>query len=1088
MAASALLRLAIVLQSAVSAAAAEPNADPPAVGYQTCVSLDGSRHHTSNALETAVCEDAQTDSARSAAELLQMQAGRRQAAARGAAHSRGVSAVAWPAPDGTDRAGSLDGGARLVAPPAPGLAGEQAEIDDGVLGQPPEDAAVTAAGPSAGVPPEAEGELRTADPPELSSLQLHAPNQDVEQQLMAAAEDLSALAARLPASMPPEGLDLPLPAPELRQAPPASESLGPPKLVAASVSAEQAALGPAGWKQHAARPMVPAVQPRPSEERMALLGTSLRLGNDSKKASKAEQQTVKKPKSVQAQPSGGKPTANAADASKVDSVRTKLHHLKTDKGALQAEGIQENKASDTEALLISLAVNSGIVFVGAVIFSYLRKTFPAVFMNNALKEPHKVPQASERFFGWIGDSLRLTFDQVYAATGTLDAAMFIEYCHLAMKLVAIIGLPMCISLIPLHYIYGDPEDTSTPAAGPGSLDMLSINNVPDGHWLFIMHAVWTWFVVITAEKLVYDSMDRFMHLRKDWLKSMPKPRSSTVLVDNIPIEFRSDQALKDHFEEIVGEDQILRVYIVRHTEHLLELQADMDSHDHQLHMAEEAWHRSGKDERQRPSHVDQRYTSGEVVDSIDYYRRMKQSTERRVAMERERVRRCAESGDLSVLSSSAFVTFRHRKQADMFLVLHLSPDDSEFRLSQPPDPEDVIYENLMMDKRIVLLKQLLGFSLIGAIFLCFMPLIGGMSQATNLDNLREHIPFVRHIVERNGWIVPIWDGLMRCWALNLVMGFLPLILTVIFYRFFSLKSASSLQVRMTRYYFYWQVLFILLITAMVGNVLDTLKTVTDSPMQVFFLLAESLPLASDFYLNYQVIIWTTHIWELMRFAPFVKFLALRSVCSTERARSLAEPEDQNYYGIGCRTCRLSLQLLIGLTFCSITPMITVLTFVDFAICRVVYGYLLVYAEGRKPDMGGEYWVQQLHHLQEGLIIYIFVMTGVILDRASSGPPGSGQGYVGIAVAVALLYQVVSYNRFYHRFHWRSMSLRDVKNDHKHEKRTPTRRTYDQPELYDPESDHQEEHRHHSSKSSPRNSRKPSEVPLGAGSLLRTACC
>ena len=33
------------------------------------------------------------------------------------------------------------------------------------------------------------------------------------------------------------------------------------------------------------------------------------------------------------------------------------------------------------------------------------------------------------------------------------------------------------------------------------------------------------------------------------------------------------------------------------------------------------------------------------------------------------------------------------------------------------------------------------------------------------------------------------------------------------------------------------------------------------------------------------------------------------------------------------------------------------------------GYLLVYSETTKPDLGGEFWCLQLQHLQKGLFLY-----------------------------------------------------------------------------------------------------------------------
>merc|ERR1719323_2372673 len=98
--------------------------------------------------------------------------------------------------------------------------------------------------------------------------------------------------------------------------------------------------------------------------------------------------------------------------------------------------------------------------------------------------------------------------------------------------------------------------------------------------------------------------------------------------------------------------------------------------------------------------------------------------------------------------------------------------------------------------------------------------------------------------------------------------------------------------------------------------------------------------------------WGTLALNLTRYFNVFKFLTLSSVCREERARELAEPEDQDWYGFGGRSARFTESMVIGLLFCSLSPLIILLTLVNFAICRAVYGYLLVFAETRKSDLGG----------------------------------------------------------------------------------------------------------------------------------------
>merc|ERR1719188_1040262 len=139
-----------------------------------------------------------------------------------------------------------------------------------------------------------------------------------------------------------------------------------------------------------------------------------------------------------------------------------------------------------------------------------------------------------------------------------------------------------------------------------------------------------------------------------------------------------------------------------------------------------------------------------------------------------------------------------------------------------------------------------------------------------------------------------------------------------------------------------------------------------------------MPSSTHFYMNFMMLQWVTHAMNLTRYVNLFKYLALVPIVGQTKAKEMSEPEDQDYYGIGSRSARWSLNLLIGLVFSSLSPLICLFTLVNFALCRLVYGYLIVYAEERKPDLGGVFFMQQLNHLMKGLVIYAALMVGVIL--------------------------------------------------------------------------------------------------------------
>merc|ERR1719219_1176821 len=111
-----------------------------------------------------------------------------------------------------------------------------------------------------------------------------------------------------------------------------------------------------------------------------------------------------------------------------------------------------------------------------------------------------------------------------------------------------------------------------------------------------------------------------------------------------------------------------------------------------------------------------------------------------------------------------------------------------------------------------------------------------------------------------------------------------------------------------------------------------------------------MPDASHFYMSYIILQCTLQVWSLIRSAQLGKFLAAKAIFTEEEAHNLAEPEDQDYFGIGSRSARATIILMIGIIFSTLSPVVAVLSTAFFFVARLVYGYLIVFAETHKPDL------------------------------------------------------------------------------------------------------------------------------------------
>merc|ERR1712151_751579 len=126
-----------------------------------------------------------------------------------------------------------------------------------------------------------------------------------------------------------------------------------------------------------------------------------------------------------------------------------------------------------------------------------------------------------------------------------------------------------------------------------------------------------------------------------------------------------------------------------------------------------------------------------------------------------------------------------------------------------------------------------------------------------------------------GKLQPIWISLAPSVGLLTMVSFLPTLLLLIFRSCFHLKAEIWEQKALQNWYFVFQVVFVILITA-VNSVVGTdavafIRALVEAPFSVFSLLADSMPEASHYYWNFLVTAWSSHFMNLTRQAQFWKY-------------------------------------------------------------------------------------------------------------------------------------------------------------------------------------------------------------------------
>jgi len=674
------------------------------------------------------------------------------------------------------------------------------------------------------------------------------------------------------------------------------------------------------------------------------------------------------------------------------AVTTTINISQTRGGA--AMGVKANEEGDLAAFVSALVFNTMCVIMFVCVFMHFRKNYPMMYNGNVNKKI--VPRVPEdTTWGWVRATWATTIPEVADSIG-LDNALLLKFDEMSRDLMFKIGLPMLCIMGPLHYVFGGH------AAGDDHMSYLSFGNVENDSKLYFVHCLVVWGVVLITTHTVSEAQKEFLELRFKWLRDMAKPQSTTVMVTDIPADYRSDAELKKFFLEMMGPGTVQSAYVAKLTYNLCSMIAQKESLQATLHVTTTKWQNEGSDESKRPK---TRWGGEDIMIST---KKQIEDLEQKISAERDTINKKALNADGGVTAQNGFVTFTKRSDAEIARQLSYLPDTETMVVSIPPQPRAVLWTDFQVDDTTSSLEKALGYGLTVALYLGYLPIVIWISTLAQKVNM--------------GPLQSFWAGLAPTVGLQFMVAFLPTFLILIFRCCFVLYDDTRAQHKLQNWYFAFQVTFVILVTSIGSNIEDFLQTAFTDPFALPVLFGQTMPFATHFYCNFIVLQCFSHSMNLTRYIQLAKFWGFSKFYDEAAAVEMSEPEDQDYYGIGSRSARHTVNLLIGLIFGTLCPPLNVLVWLQFIYCRVVYGYLIIFAETKKPDLGGHFWVSKLKHIYVGLIIYVALMSGVLYGRTTK--TDSISQVPSTVAGLSLVYIFWSYSKFL-RYDWEKLPFKEL---------------------------------------------------------------
>jgi len=695
---------------------------------------------------------------------------------------------------------------------------------------------------------------------------------------------------------------------------------------------------------------------------------------------------------------------------------------------LDPTGLSTNAEGDLEVFLEGVLMYGGAAIFFIVVFTFIWQWFPMSYYHNAVTgTAPEVPNVGKIGEGgrlqWIHASLGVTVDEVVETAG-LDAAMVLEFTHLAMKILATAGFPIFFITGPLNLAFGQHD------AGKDRLSYFSYGNVAINSWLYTyISPLVTWYVTLVVQYYVWDAMRTFIHRRYHWIQEMDDKRACTVLVQGIPDQYQNEEKLRDLYNSFSGGRHWVKdVNIVKDTTELDAMVANLQYHKKQILKLQTQWEQNGKDPDKRPM-ITVSYMQGDLADGLDYHGKALADLQGAVMDGQRKLLQQSKDSTGGVNLSNAFITFNDRLSTELVLWTSgfISPDASEWQMSRPPEPADIHWPDLLQDPSAETARTILGWGLTIGLMFAYLPCVIGIQNLANSVNL--------------GPAQSLWELVAPTMGTMIMVAMLPTFLLLIFRMCFTCTAAAFAQLKLQRWYFWFQMLFLVFIAA-VGRDFVSFAKMLATPTDLIRQLADTLPTSTHFFMNYFTLAYMTKAMVLFRHTPLLKYLAASRIWPPEEAKSLAEPEDQDYYGLGGRMARFTIFLSIGIIYGTMSPPINLIAFILFAEIRLSYGWLLPFAETKKPSLGGEFFVTALYHIQIANITYGFVMAGILLRRSETNWPC-------FLSFLAPVFVFLSLAKFTGKFQWYSMPMEKIiDNSSMPVKKRPLEGDYRQPSLDD----------------------------------------
>ncbi|TPX72878.1 hypothetical protein SpCBS45565_g00068 [Spizellomyces sp. 'palustris'] len=313
------------------------------------------------------------------------------------------------------------------------------------------------------------------------------------------------------------------------------------------------------------------------------------------------------------------------------------------------------------------------------------------------------------------------------------------------------------------------------------------------------------------------------------------------------------------------------------------------------------------------------------------------------------------------------------------------------------NPDDVIWENLDVPYLQRRGRMLLTTAVTLTLTVFWATITTFLSSLASLDKLIYYAPFLHFFNNFSPAVRGVIQGVVPTVAVSVVFQLIPIIMRRLSH-FAGQPTYTQIERRLLVFYYIFLVFNILLVITISGSLFTAVVNMIEYPSRILSILATSIPTVSNFFVNYIMLLALGGpSGELLQLATLIlKPTLLRLFGVTPRG--IKEWSKTNVFMPGPIMAQHSFVATVGLTYCTVAPLVLVFVVLYFGSYAVAYGYQMQYVYSHLAQTGGLYLHTAARQLFVGVYLHQLVLLGLFLLKRAFAQ----SAIMAIALAVTVL--------------------------------------------------------------------------------------